>query len=67
MKTFNMSDKEEQRYREWYEKHNDICSVKKEGKQTYLTFHFTPTGIGDCITINCSCGYKTNVTDWESW
>lgn len=67
MKNFDLSEKEEETYNAWRREHKKKCKLYKKGKQTLTTFKFTPTGIGPIIEIECSCGKKINVTDWESW
>jgi hypothetical protein len=32
-----------------------------------FTWHFTPTGIGDCISVHCACGKSKDFTDMFSW
>ena len=65
MRTFTMSDKEEQEFEEWYKEHK--CKWKKKNKSRWITFSFTPTGLGDSITVMCSCGKIIEITDTENW
>ena len=31
------------------------------------SFTFTPTGVGTCVHIKCSCGEEKDVTDYDLW
>ena len=65
MRTFTMNDKEEQEWKKWYREHK--CKWKKKNKMRTFTFCFTPTGLGNSITVMCSCGKMIEVTDSEYW
>ncbi len=67
MKNFDLSKKEEEAYNDWFQEHKQECWLYKKGTPRLNTFSFTPTGIGCCVEVECSCGEKINVTDYESW
>lgn len=45
---------------EWYKTHNEgKCANAHHGAAGGgVTFEITPTGIGDFLTVRCSCGSK---------
>ncbi len=64
---FDLSAKEEEAFNFWRGKHKQECILYAEGILRTETFMFTPTGIGSCVEVECSCGDKINVTDYGSW
>ena len=66
-KTFSMSEKETEMYKQWRAKHDTVCKLKLNNEDRSETFSFTPTGIADAITVTCSCGAEKDVTDYSSW
>ncbi len=78
--TFSLNEKEDEARRAWYAVHKDHCAktLDPETGQTReheiggeawpsIRYIFTPTGIGDGIVIECSCGRSIDVTDLDSW
>lgn len=68
---FTMSDVEVANRDKWLKAHNDS---KHRGKSPYagaaggaLSYEFTPTGLGTCVTVRCMCGATENVTDWDNF
>ena len=45
---------------EWYKTHNDgKCAKSYHGAiGGNVSFHITPTSIGDFLTVQCTCGAK---------
>ncbi len=64
---FDLSKKEEEAFNFWREKHKQECILYEKGVSRLNTFKFTPTSIGCSVEVECSCGEKIDVTDYESW
>ncbi len=63
---FALSVSEKKKFDKWLKKHNRKCTDRQEGVK-FLTYMFTPTGIGNIVGIQCSCGKKVDVTDSSNW
>lgn len=64
--SFSLTDLEEERLEEFYNKHCDCPFTSGVGGK--FTFIITPTGLGDCINIRCnSCHKEQGITDIDSW
>jgi len=51
----------------WNKNHN--CNMKENigtigGR---LTYSFTPTGLGEIVTVKCACGEELDLTNSEDW
>ncbi len=78
-RNFRMNDLEDQRCREWLEVHKDHCgnTVDEKTGLTYegsmgpkypnIRYCFVPTGIGNAIVIECSCGRSVDITDLANY
>jgi len=80
MKHFNINEDEERQIKEWEEKHDKECPIileyiKRHGDHEYAsyygtiaggrTYSFTPTSIGNFITVKCCCGASFDVdSNW---
>ena len=63
--SFSLTDLEEERLEEFYDKHCDCPFTSALGGK--YTFIITPTGFGPCTSIKCnSCGEEEDITDEES-
>ena len=60
---FELNKNEKQKLAKWIEKHKKKCNTFNR----YLTYSFTPTGIGTIVEVKCSCGKKVDVTDESNW
>lgn len=58
---FKLNDCEAKAAREWVSEH--VCRAR----WWRFTYSFTPTEIGDAVTISCHCGAKKNITDYNFW
>ena len=65
MRTFIISDKEEAELDRWDIEHKKTCEWRN--KNRFLTYCFTPIGLGDAIQVECRCGEKVSITDTENW
>ena len=64
---FSLSEKEETQAREFMDKHRHP-DVYKGTIGGHISFLFTPTAVGDSITIRCAiCGEELDITDYEAW
>lgn len=69
---FELSEKELENYYKWLQCH---LKEKHDGKWPYagaaggsISFIFTPTGLGDCISVQCNhCNEIKSITDFEAW
>ncbi len=60
---FELTKAQTQQYNDWVN-HCDTPAGTIGGR---ISFVFTPTGLGTCIEIQCICGEKLNVTEYDSW
>ncbi len=72
---FTPTEKELVSIREWQAAHEEHCRfVSRDPSKNLMganggtfTYSFTPTGIGQAVTVSCSCGAEKNVTDYDMW
>ena len=68
---FGMSKVEAKNFNEWNTKHNKTCPFKNGKSQGAiggrLTYSFTPTSLGTVVVVECACGKKENLTDFDVW
>ena len=64
---FDLNEKEEKAYIKFAEKKTKKWKKGKIGRAPRFSFLFSPTGIGNNITIICSDGDEKDITDYESW
>jgi len=72
--TFNIPPEEQTILKLWLKEHKQKCYLWQEEHPFAsgaiggeLTYSFTPTGIGIIIEVHCSCGEKTNITNFDNW
>jgi hypothetical protein len=67
---FKISDTDNRKFSEWREEHAKTCKMVK-GYQGAIggnwTYCFTPTSIGTVLKVECSCGERTDLSDYLSW
>ena len=74
---FEMNEREAEAAEKWTSEHL-VCAPplwkfwakpiwSKSTMCPHFTYSFTPTGIGEAVTISCHCGAKRDVTDYSSW
>ena len=70
MREFKLSDKEEQSFEEFRDKHKkctDKLPMATDGKYPF-TYVFTPGGVGTIVKVRCNgCGKEENITDYDNW
>lgn len=59
-----MSPVERERYDEWRKKRESKRSKHYGHSFKYVV---TPCGIGQGLSLLCSCGIETNITDYGCW
>jgi len=68
---FKLTDEELKKFGEWRDEHEKTCKLVLPENQTAiggrLTFSFTPTSLANVVKIECACGVKIDITDYESW
>lgn len=71
---FSLTTKELTKANEWITSHDKEKHIVKGKKFRYAgaiggayTWCFTPTTIGVATTVQCSCGEKINITDYDLW
>lgn len=63
MKTFTLSDEQEEKLNKWQAKHK-----KKYGEYGMLQFRFTYTGIGIGVEVkNLTHKKKIDLTEYDKW
>lgn len=65
IKLFELSQKEVIRISLWHKEHK--CKVWRGVANMSTSYVFTPTGIGTCVEIVCTCGERKDITDYENW
>ncbi len=66
MNKFELTSEEVERIRKWDKNH--FCTLTTEGAiGGRLTYSFTPTGLGVVTEVECACGAKIDLTDYDSW
>ena len=64
---FKLNEKEAKLAEEFEKKHRHP-DVNKGAIGGHISYEFTPTSIGDAISIRCFvCGEEENITDYNSW
>lgn len=63
IRIFGLDKDQEEKLKKWAG-HCDTYAGAIGGR---LKFIFTPTGLGDGITVECICGEKLDLTDSENW
>lgn len=64
MKTFELSDTQEQFVDQWFERHVCIDNTDKNS----LVYEFSSSGIGSCIIVRCSrCNAAIDVSEYDKW
>ena len=60
----------------WIAEHNKTCEYHDDGTTPCnpcgaiggrFTYNFTPTGLGLITTMECACGEKLELTDFDMW
>ena len=57
-RTFVISDEQEQQFVTWKQKHEMTCPAKPDFSMALYSIVFTPSGLGDDVTVKCPCGAK---------
>jgi hypothetical protein len=70
--TFTIVASEYAKFIEWDTKHRKFCTALENSNDVTaiggrLTYSFTPTGLGEIITVSCICGEKIDLTDVGNW
>ena len=60
---FELTEEQFKKYAEWYH-HCDAYAGAIGGR---VSITFTPTGLGTCVTANCICGEKLELTEVDDW
>lgn len=58
---FELTEEQIFQYKEWRKTKEVYCGAAGG----CYTFNFTPTGIGEIVTVECSDGTKINLTDYD--
>lgn len=70
-RVFEISEKEYETYREWYEEHKKTGCHFATGYTGAIgggiSVIFYPTSLGAAVTVRCDCGEEINITDYEAW
>ncbi len=65
---FNLTKEQQEQLAVWEHKHKDACTMKYFGAiGGRYTYSFTPTSLGVVFTVECSCGEKKDLTEYDSW
>jgi len=71
---FYLTDVQSKEISEWSQKHD--LEKHMEPGETFrysgaiggaYTYSFTPTSLGDAVTVQCTCGEEINVSHYEDW
>jgi hypothetical protein len=73
---FSFSDNDNEKINIWDKHHKNTCKYFDDGSEICnpvgaiggrLTYSFTPTGLGLITSVECACGEKLNLTDFDMW
>jgi len=67
---FDLTENQTNIFNEWNEKHKAVCKYSNGSAGAIggrLTFHFTPTSLGVCVSVGCVCGEKIDLTECDEW
>lgn len=72
---FELGENEKKALEEWRVKHESECTweARMYGQRYFgaagggESFIFTPTGLGLCVSVQCACGAKQDITDISCW
>lgn len=76
MRTFTMYDEEAANLKTWLEEHHKTCTMWDLENDCYkylgaiggsLMYSFAYTSIGQIVKVECVCGEKGDVSDYDSW
>lgn len=68
---FEISDEKElETLSKWFATHK--CKFRDDPSAAgaiggSISYRFTPTGVGTCIEVSCSCGAKIDITNIDNW
>lgn len=60
---FELDDEQNKKVEEW----RNHCSERGGYNGNRVTFSFSPTGLGMIVSVECVCGEKLDLTDFDSW
>jgi hypothetical protein len=60
---FGFTTEQQDKYDAW--RHH--CNTDAGAIGGRLSFVFTPTGLGTCVSVKCICGEELDLTDSENW
>ena len=63
MMEFTLTGEQYEKYLKWKD-HCDIDSGAIGGRHS---FKFTPNGLGVIVVIECLCGERINLTEFDKW
>lgn len=73
---FQTTDKENEKMNAWLQTHVLTCKYWQPTENGLLpqganggaiTYCFTPTNLGLVTEVQCACGDKENLTDYDEW
>jgi len=67
---FDLTENQTKILNKWNEKHRVVCKYSHENAGAIggrLTFRFTPTSLGMCVSVKCVCGEKIDLTECDEW
>ena len=64
---FSYDEEELKKYNKWMKKHNKKCPLYGNDGAIggRITYSFTPTSLGLIKKIECGCGEKLDLTDYD--
>ncbi len=67
MTFFELSDLEEKAVDEWRKGHE--CSLRCTNTTIggKIKYSFTPTGLGVIVAVECTCGAKLDLSEYDKW
>jgi len=60
---FELTKEQYNKYLEW----KDHCDTDAGAIGGRLSFRFIPTGLGTSVVVECICGEKINLTNFDEW
>jgi len=63
---FELTEKEQEAFDEWFQQHH--CNIQYGGAiGGAITYNFTPNNLGRTAKVECACGEKKDVTEYDGW
>lgn len=67
MQTFTITDEQQDKFVKWKNEHQMTCKRRPGAVGDLFQVHFTPSGVGDFVSVHCPCGAELDLNDYDSF